>query len=390
MGILQRTLGLERLSAEPEGDYDPVKQVVAGIPSRNRRPRVTPESAITLPAVFRSIQISAGMAAELPLDSWRNKRIVERPPAVIRQPDPWRPLGSWTERVVIGMMTDGNAFLRKYKDDSGEVVAAPALNPFRVRVLRDKHGRKYYEYHHEHTGHVETLTDDQVLHLWGLEVPGQDRGLGPIGYCRTSVQGALDTRDYAGEWFQTGAIPPGVLTTDKTIDKTAAKAYKEAWHEGDPSEVRVLGSGLSFDPIMLRPADAQWIEAQRWGVLDIARMFGLPAPYLIAAVEGTAMTYQNLEQIDAQFLRTTLFPVYLRKIEAALTSLLPHGQRARYDTSELLRPDARIRMNIHATAIESGIYSPTEARHMEGIDGEAPGIPDTPTRSRRAREDQPA
>jgi HK97 family phage portal protein len=142
--------------------------------------------------------------------------------------------------------------------------------------------------------------------------------------------------------------------------------------------VRVLGHGLKYEPIMLRPSDAQWVEAQNLGILDVARIFGLPPEYLAAAVDGTAMTYSNLEMIDAQFLRTTLFPTYLRKIENALTTALPRGQRARFRTSDLLRPDAKTRAEIDAIYLPLGVYDRREVRAREGIAGPVPTMPATP------------
>lgn len=375
MGILAKSLGLEALADVPLGDYS--ADVQPPSPALRSVTSLNVDRAMTLPSVFRAIQLTAGMAAQLRVGVQRWDEWIETP-TLIRQPDPWRPLDSWIERVVVGLATDGNAFLRKVHDPtSGRLMALEVLNPFKVHVGRDK-GRKVFRYYGDPDGKERRYTADQVVHLWGLEVPGLDRGLGPIGHCRLSLQGAVDIRDYAADWFRSDDVPSGVLETDQRLDAEARKAYKAAWlNEGeDPKRlgpsVRVLGSGLKYAPIMLKPADAQWLEAQAFGVLDVARMFGLPGDYLLAAVEGSSLTYANLEMIDAQYLRTTLFPVYLRKIEAALSSVLPHGQRARFDTSELLRPDAKTRAEIDRTYVEIGVLDPTEIRRREGWTGPAP------------------
>jgi phage portal protein BeeE len=139
-----------------------------------------------------------------------------------------------------------------------------------------------------------------------------------------------------------------------------------------------MGSGLSYAPMMLKPADAQWLEAQNFGILDVARIFGVPAAYLEAAVEGTALTYQTLETIHAQFLRTTLFPRYLRKIESMVTRALPRGQRGRFLTDELLRPDAKTRAAIDVQYLDAGVYGPAYVRDRDGIpESAAPATPPT-------------
>lgn len=369
MGIIAKSLGLE--AAPPTAS----ERLARAIPSRSDTSRVTTASALSLPAVFRSIQITAGMAGSLTLDAYRDREKLERPPVVVRTPDPWRSLSSWVERAVIDLAVDGNAFLLKSLSpiDGTTVVGAQVLNPFGVVVDRDTEGRKVYRY--STVDGIKTYTDQQIEHVWGLEVPGLTRGLGPITACRMSILGALDARDFGAAWHSTNAVPPGVLSTDQHIDATAAKQYKELWHDGTPGEVKVTGKGLTFTPIMLRPKDAQWLESQAFGVLDIARLFGVPAAYLMAGIEGSSVTYQNLEMVDAQFLRTTLFPVYLRKLEAAMTNLLPRGQHAKFDTSELLRPDAKTRMEMHKLAIDMGLYGPEYAAVIERIPATAVPAP---------------
>lgn len=377
MGILAKSLGLEAvvLADAPLGDYS--ADVTPPSAALRASTTATVDRAMTLPSVFRAVQLTAGMAAQLRIGVQRWGEWIETP-TLVRQPDPWRPLDSWIERVVVGLATDGNAFLRKVLDPtSGRLAALEVLNPFKVHVYRDK-GRKAYRYYGDPDGKERRYRADEIVHLWGLEVPGLTRGLGPIGHCRLSLQGAIDIRDYAADWFRSDDVPSGVLSTDQRIDGDTAKAYKAAWlnEDEDPKRlgpsVRVLGSGLKYAPIMLKPADAQWLEAQAFGVLDVARLFGMPGDYLLAAVEGSSLTYANLEMIDAQYLRTTLFPVYLRKIEAALSSVLPHGQAARFDTSELLRPDAKTRAEIDRTYVEIGVVGPDEIRRREGWTGPAP------------------
>lgn len=96
---------------------------------------------------------------------------------------------------------------------------------------------------------------------------------------------------------------------------------------------------------------------------------GVPPEYLAAAVDGSAMTYSNLTMIDAQFLRTTLFPVYLRKIENAVTQALPRGQRARFRTDDLLRPDAETRSRIDQAYTTMGVYDAAYIQRRDRIAG---------------------
>lgn len=379
MGWIRKTFGLEALSElpdEPLGDYSanvtPPARSSAGLTLRD---------ALGLPAVYRSIQIIAGMGAQLPLHSWRNGERLDPSPSLIAQPDPWRPLSSFLERCLIDLAADGNAFLLKSPGPDRSVAAVQALDPFQTRIQRNaKTGAKEYVTYDVGARRTITYTADRVEHVWALEVPGHDRGLSPVAANRLTLSGQLDLRDVAGEWFGTTDVPSGVLSSDQTLDPASVAMYRRVWHNPgayDDDEttaavrrgpsVRVLGKGLTYTPIMLNPEDAQWIEARKFGLLEVALMFGMPANYLHASIEGSSLTYQSLEMIDTQFLKLTLFPVYLRKLEAAFTNLLPRGQEARFDTGPLLRPDAKTRADIDKVYIDAGVYDAVYVRERDNI-----------------------
>lgn len=369
VGILLQALGLD---TETEGDYS--TNLPGLIPSRSSK-SITLETVVGLPAVYRSAQIIATMGSKPVVNAWRGVELVERQPTVIRKPDPWRPRRSWSMRALTSAFSDGNIFLRNHFDplatDRKTVVAAPVMNPFSVTIRRDKAGRKVYD-HRRADGQTEVLSSEEVTHIWLNEFPGFNRGLSPITACRLSLAGAIDTRDYASSFFDTGAIPPGVLTSDQPIDAATATAYQDRWHTGQADKIKVMGKGLKFEPILISPEDAQWIEAQKFNVLDMARMTGIPPIMLAAAIDGSSLTYQNLQDVTEHLVTTLLEPVYLDPIAAALTELVPAGQEVRHDYSGMLRRDDKTRMETHKTAVEVGIYSAQEAREFEGIAGPAP------------------
>lgn len=394
MGYLLNRLG--QMFSEPSPESGPADAFAADVtpPSRSAFTRVTAERALGLPAAFRSIEILSGIASGLAIDAVRGGRIVNPTPSLIAKPDPWREREDWIERYVVSMATDGNTFLRKLRDGT-TVYATEVLNPFLTHVRWVKGVKSYTTYDHR-LGRFIDLTAADVHHSWGLQLPGRTRGLGPIEACRISLGGALDVRDYAAEWFQKSDVPSGILSSDQILDPATVAFYRKIWHnpatfDDQPDaetlnrrlgpEVRVLGKGLSYQPIMLKPADAQWIEAQNFGVLDVARMFGMPADYLHANVEGKSMTYKSLEMLDTQFMRITMRPKYLSKIERALTAVSPAGQSAQFDLAEWLRPDAETQARVDRIYLDTGVYGEQDVRDRLRLEGTAPGRPaqQTPT-----------
>ena len=185
------------------------------------------------------------------------------------------------------------------------------------------------------------------------------------------MRGALELRDYAALWFSEGKIPSGILTSEQVLTADDAKQFKAAWNgteekpADNPSGVKVLGKGTTYTPIMLKPADAQWLESQQFTTTALARLFGVPASLMLAAVEGSAMTYSNVEQDWIAFTRFTLMG-YLRKIETALTELTPRGQKIRFNLDALLRSDTKTRYESHAIGLTAGFLTDDEVRAIEG------------------------
>lgn len=385
MNTARQVLQAMGLSSQPlDGTPEPVGSYEADVqpPPRSSREPLSVQRAMGLPAVFRSIQLIAGMGAQCVLESWRGTQLVDPQPVMVTQPDPWREADSWVERFIVNLATDGNNFLWLERA-GGAVQSQTILNPFTVQVLwKVVNGRrvKRYAFPHPVTGKRMEVGASDIIHTWFIEVAGMDRSLSPIGWTRAALTGAIDLREYADRWFREEAVD-GVLTTDQNIDQAAAKNAKKTWYSRDPEidpagpRVRVMGKGLHYEPIMLRPSDAQWLEAQNFGILDVARIFGTPPEYLAAAVDGTAMTYSNLTMIDSQFLRTTLFPVYLRKIENAVSQVLPRGQRARFRTDDLLRPDAQTRATIDKAYIDMGVYDAAYVQRRDRITTTTPAVP---------------
>jgi phage portal protein len=173
---------------------------------------------------------------------------------------------------------------------------------------------------------------------------------------------------YASQWTAGAGVPTGTLTTDQPITAEQAAEAKKRWNDNasHAGGVAVLGAGMRYTPIALKPSEVQFLESRAFDVLAIGRMFGVPAHMLLASVDGSSMTYQNVNDAATDFIRWTVM-AYLREIEDALTAILPRGTTARFNLDALLRADAKTRMDTHAVAIAAGIYDAATAAAIEGL-----------------------
>ena len=87
---------------------------------------------------------------------------------------------------------------------------------------------------------------------------------------------------------------------------------------------------------------------------------------MLAAVDGSNLTYSNIEQSWIEFADYTL-SAYAGEIEEILNRLLPRGREARFDWDSSRRANMSDRFNAYKTAIDAGFYTLNEVRAKEGL-----------------------
>lgn len=369
----QNLLGIEtRSEGNPYGS-GPLPGVIP--PSRSGVAAVTLDRALSIPAVYRAIQILAVSVSQLEWGAYRNGEEVLPSPALIRRPDVDRPLSNFLKRTTIDLAGTGNAYWRIYRNPDSTVATLRVLNPKAVGYEYDDNGRKWWLYS-DNRDPSQKLAYDKVKHLRLMEVPGHDDGVGPIEANASSLRSILNLKAYVDNWFVKSGVPVGgVLATDQQLDPVEANELADAWTRFmEERGFAVTGKGLKWEATMLKPADAQYLEIQKFFVTEVARMFGIPAPFLLAEIDSNSLTYQNLEMVDTQFIRTALMD-YLTEIEEAMSDLLVRGQVAQFKVDSLLRPDARTQADIHKTYSDLGVLSAKEIRKQKGWAGDPPPKP---------------
>jgi len=152
---------------------------------------------------------------------------------------------------------------------------------------------------------------------------------------------------------------PGDAPTTSTATPRSSKAWVAAVQGREPA---VLTGGLKYQQIQISPEESQFLATKKYGVPEIARVFGVP-PEMIAGEAGNSMSYSNREQRAVDYL-TYSVQSWLVRWEAALSELLPGKRHVRFDTSVLLRTDMETLMKATAVGIASHQLLPNEARAM--------------------------
>lgn len=323
---------------------------------------VTVGEALTLPAVYRAISILTTTVKQMSIDVVRDDRVVGQP-SLISQPNPLTSRSTFVEQTMVSLASQGNAYWLIDRDSTNKVISLKPLNPLDMQIETTTAGDVIrYQYQGKN------YDPSRIKHLRLIQPPGSPLGLGPIQAASDVLQGALDLRDYSAQWFEKGGVPSGVLKTDQFINDDQVAAAKAAWNAtaGAKNGVAVLGNNWNYVPVYLKPDELQFLQNQAYSVTETARLFGIPSTLMLTAVEGSSMTYANVEQEWLAFIRFTVIQ-YLIVIEDALTDFLSGRQRAKFNVEAILRGATKDRYEAHKLAIDAGWMTKNEVRAIEDL-----------------------
>ena len=320
---------------------------------------------LQMSTVFRGVQVLQTAITGLPIVEQRGGVALPDVNPLVAQPDVKRSRRDFIADIVASLVLDGNAFTRIVRDWKGEIVTCEVLPPQYVTVTDESDDPARPDLRFSYLGHV--YTADDVVHSKFLNVPGRLRGLGPISAAREEIEAAQLARDYKAKFFTDGSNLKGYLRTSENITQEAAEQAKASWKaSGEAGDIKVVGKNLEYVPLSLKPADLQFLETQKFDTTQIARLLGIPASIMLAAVDGSNLTYSNIEQSWIEFADYTL-AAYTGEIEEIFNRLLPRGRTARFDWDSSQRANMSDRFTAYKTAIEAGFLTVDDVRHKEGL-----------------------
>lgn len=326
---------------------------------------VTEFTAFASSALLAAVTLLADSVSVMPLElvEERGSRLVRLPsPQVLLHPNDEETQFQFMHQVITSMAVHGVTYLYAPLGSDGL--------PLEMRVLPAKRVRPEYDPDTDarvwKLGQDKTLTSNEVRQIDWLRMAGSLRSLSPIEVMRNTIGVSLAMDRFLAQFYGEGAIPSSILESDKPVTKEQAEILRDTWSDNHTKRrlPAVLSNGLRWRSIVTSASDAQMLEHREAIVRDIARAYRIPQ-HLINGSGGDSQTYQNIESAGINFVRHTLLP-WMRRVEDAVSSVMPAGQRVRFNPDEFLRADLRTRVMAQQTQIQSGTLTPNEARAIEG------------------------
>ena len=360
---------------------------VDGWPLSTAYSAVTPTTAQGVSAVYGCVQAISETVASLPLHLYkrngddREKATGHPLFAVLHDmANPEQTALEFREYMQACVLIRGNGFARIVRRWDGQVSELWPINPDTMQVRRTPSGL-VYEYTRD--GVLTRLLAHEVLHLRHRLGDDGILGVSPITAARGVVELAQAEADHGVNTFRNGAKLLGVLKVPgalKPDQRTAIAASWQSQHGGGANAGRtaILESGVEFQPLSMSLEDAEWIEARRFSVEEIARLFRVPLAMLQSS---NAANYSNSVEAARHFVTITL-KRHLCMWEQAIAAkcLTEAGRRtyyAQHAVEGMLRGDAANRAAFYSAGIDAGWMLPSEARALEDLPS-VPGIDDAP------------
>ena len=328
--------------------------------------RIDEWTALGLSSVLGATALLADSVASMPLRAFKvgpdGKRTMTPVPQVIADPDPESNIFELIHTIMASLTLHGNAYVKIDRNRRGEMIGLVPLHPYQMQVLPtgDQIGRRYF-----HLGNE--MDSEDMIHIRWYTPPQSLVGISPLNQTRNLVGLSLAMDRHLAQWYGEGATPSGVIYTNEKLNLEQARVIQGTWEATHRRHRRpaVLSNGMKFEPITTSAADMEMIQTREQLIRDIARVFRIPS-HLIGA-SGDNQTYQNVEQASLNYLTHTIHP-YLRRIEIALSKVLPVGTDVAFDTSTLLRVDALTRAEVNEKNVRMGARTPNEVRQIEGLE----------------------
>lgn len=344
---------------------------------------VSTEAALRNPAMFRAASLISYAIGMLPLHviDEETKEKADHPLFRIlhREPNNWQTAFDFRSLMQLRALVKGDAYAlivrsRQIRTGRDEIIRLVPLNPDWVTPVQNDDWSVSYRYQPPKGG-ARTLRPEEVFHLRGLSLDGL-RGMSLVKQARDAIGLALSAELAAGRLFKNGSFIGGALTHPGKLGDVAFERLKASLAEkegaANAGKNLILEEGMKWENLANNAKDAQLTELRKMQVEEIARVTGVPRPFLMVDETSWGTGIQALGQFFVQY---ALGPWFEAWQQAAERSLLVGEEKDRlsvkFNPNALMRGSPKEQGEFFAKALgaggQPGWMSPNEVRRLNDM-----------------------
>ena len=377
MGLLVRSLESRAAVSTSLHPGDPaLVSLLGGRPSASGVV-VTPETALTMGAVFAAVRLKAQTVAALPLHVFRRVargKVRDRAhplyPVLHEKANPETTSYEWRSTMQGHLELRGNAYSEIEFTGGGDVKALWPLRPDRVALERRGSDNQLVYRVTVPQAPDQILPASRVLHVRGLGSNGL-QGYSVVQLAAQAIGLGLAQEEFGGRFFAGDGSPSGVLQNQATISDDAYERMRSDWqnaHQGlsNAHRIAILEEGTTWQSVGMSNNDSQFLESRTFSVVEIARWFNVP-PHKIA--ELSKATFSNIENQELAYVVDSVQPDLVNWEQRLSDSLLMESERrthfVEHDVKGRLRGDMTARGAFYRELWSLGAMSPNDIRELE-------------------------
>ncbi|WP_157811688.1 phage portal protein [Tenacibaculum sp. SZ-18] len=329
-------------------------------------------TALTLSSFYNGLNILSNDYAKLPKSIYRKKdgdRIKlsghHLNYIVSKRPNQYMTAFSFDKVMLLSAILKGNAYAIINRNELTQKVESlqyvdQNLTP--VKVIEHK-SKLFYRIKEK------SYSSYEIIHVPGFTLNGIV-GVGVVTLAAMSLGVNLNSQEYASEYYETKGEGIGIVTTAKPMDPEAKTRYAGALQNrlntATQHKVAVLDESGSFNYIRLTPQEAQFLQTNKEGVIEVARWLNIP-PHKLKSLEGA--TFSNIEHQEIAHVSDSILP-WAKSFKAEydvklLTkSEVEKGLYINFNHNSLLQADKKTQAEYFSKLIFSGVYTRNEVRSL--------------------------
>lgn len=338
-----------------------------GLPALYSCVRLLSESLASLPIKIylrdpgNAIANAAGKARTGPAVRYFGPSIFDSPSTSANTYD-------WVYQIMTSLLLHGNAWgFVTGRDGYGYPTGIDWIPPDQVNVMDDEQQpwnplrTRVYIY-----GRLISDWRNELFHIRAFTVPGRTEGISPLRAFAMTVMSGLETQRYGSDWFAAGGFPPGTFKNNELeVDPDSSNQIRAQLTSAIRNrQPLVYGRDWDYKPVVVPPAEAQFIETLQMNATLLAAVYGLP-PDRVGGTRGDSLTYNTVEQSTLQVIEA-LRP-WMVRLETAFSTLLPANRYVRFNSDALLKTDLKTRTDIYNVQRNMGLRSIDELRDEEDL-----------------------
>lgn len=267
--------------------------------------------------------------------------------------------------IIISVIVKGNGYAEIIRNAAtGKVVSILHLDSDDVTVF-ESGNKLFYKYKGR------TIASEDMLHFKAFSFDGKI-GVSIITFAAKQLGVSLDAQGFQHDVYKDRGLGYGVIESDQDVTpenkKLLEAGFASKMASKDKFKVPMLDAGMKYKSITVTPAEAQFLETNKAGVLEICRWLNI-APHKLKVLDNA--NFSNIQHQSIEHIQDSILPWIIRCEQELKHKLFTDTEKqslyVKFNEKVLLRGDLEARKNFYTALVYAGVMTRNEARALEDM-----------------------